>query len=123
MASQRFFAHVSPDGDALPDRLEKAGYSYVASGENLGMAAGPLAAHAAIEESPGHRKNLLDPAFERVGFGLARQPRDGGSDVVVVELLVTPAKGGSDPVAGAYARLTVERAALKLPAEAPPAEK
>jgi uncharacterized protein YkwD len=116
MATQHFFAHVSPDGDALPDRLEQAGYAYSASGENLGMAASPLAAHAAIEESPGHRKNLLDPAFERVGFGLARQSRDGGSEVVVVELLATPAKGGGDPVAGAYARLTAQRAALKLPA-------
>ena len=50
------------------------------------MASGPLAAHTAIGESPGHRKNLLDPAFERVGFGLARQGRDGGtgSDVLVV---------------------------------------
>jgi uncharacterized protein YkwD len=116
MATQRFFAHVSPDGDALPDRLEQAGYGYTASGENLGMAAGPLAAHAAIEESPGHRKNLLDPAFERVGFGLARQSRDGGSEVVLVELLAAPARAGLDPVAGAYARLTAERAALKLPA-------
>lgn len=116
MASQRFFAHVSPDGDTLPDRLEQAGYAYLTSGENLGMAAGPLAAHAAIEESPGHRKNLLDPAFERVGFGLARQARDGGSEVIVVELFATPAKGGGDPVAGAYARLTAERAAMRLPA-------
>ena len=118
MATQRFFAHVSPDGDALPDRLEQAGYPYQASGENLGMASGPLAAHAAIEESPGHRKNLLDPAFERVGFGLARQARDGGSgsEVVLVELLATPARSGVDPVASAYARLTAERAALKLPA-------
>ena len=118
MATQRFFAHVSPDGDALPDRLEAAGYAYQASGENLGMASGPLAAHAAIEESPGHRKNLLDPAFERVGFGLARQARDGGSgsEVLVVELLATPARSGVDPVAAAYARLTAERAALKLPA-------
>ncbi|MGZ6081688.1 MAG: CAP domain-containing protein, partial [Myxococcaceae bacterium] len=116
MASQRFFAHVSPDGDALPDRLEQGGYAYVTSGENLGMASGPLAAHAAIEESPGHRKNLLDPAFERVGFGLARQARDGGSEEIVVELFATPAKGSADPVAGAYARLTAERAAMRLPA-------
>ncbi len=116
MATQRFFAHVSPDGDALPDRLEQAGYAYTSSGENLGLASGPLAAHAAIEESPGHRKNLLDPAFERVGFGLARQGRDGGSDVLLVELLATPARSGVDPVAGAYARLGAERAALKLPA-------
>ena len=118
MATQRFFAHVSPDGDALPDRLEQAGYAYQASGENLGMASGPLAAHAAIEESPGHRKNLLDPAFERVGFGLARQGRDGGtgSDVLVVEILAAPAKSTGDPMATAYARLTAERAALKLPA-------
>jgi len=118
MATQRFFAHVSPDGDALPDRLEQAGYAYQSSGENLGMASGPLAAHAAIEESPGHRKNLLDPAFERVGFGLARQSRDGGSgsEVLLVELLATPSRSGVDPVASAYARLTAERAALKLPA-------
>jgi len=118
MATQRFFAHVSPDGDALPDRLEQAGYSYQTSGENLGMAAGTLAAHAAIEESPGHRKNLLDPAFEHIGFGLARQARDGGSgsEVLLVELLATPARSGVDPVASAYARLTAERAALKLPA-------
>ena len=116
MAIQHFFAHVSPDGDALPDRLEQAGYAYGASGENLGMASGPLAAHAAIEESPGHRKNLLDPAFDRVGFGLARQARDGGSELLLVELLATPAKAGADPVAGAYARLSAERAALKLPA-------
>jgi uncharacterized protein YkwD len=97
MAAQRFFAHVSPDGDALPDRLEQAGYAYQASGENLGMAAGPLAAHAAIEESHGHRKNLLDPAFERVGFGLAREARDGGSgsEVLLVELLATPARSGA----------------------------
>jgi uncharacterized protein YkwD len=117
MANQRFFAHVSPDGDALPDRLEQAGYAYQASGENLGMASGALAAHAAIEESPGHRKNLLDPTFERVGFGLARQARDGGSgsEVLLVELLATPARSGLDPVASAYARLTAERAALKLP--------
>ncbi|HZX43489.1 MAG TPA: CAP domain-containing protein, partial [Myxococcaceae bacterium] len=73
-------------------------------------------AHAAIEESPGHRKNLLDPAFERVGFGLARPTRDGGSEVLLVELLARPAKSGLDPVASAYARLTAERAALKLPA-------
>ena len=116
MATQRFFAHVSPDGDTLPDRLEQAGYAYQTSGENLGMASGPLAAHAAIEESPGHRKNLLDPAFERIGFGLARQPGDGGSEILLVELLATPAKAGPDPVAGAYARLIAERAALKLPA-------
>ena len=116
MATQHFFAHVSPDGDALPDRLEQAGYAYQTSGENLGMASGPLAAHAAIEESPGHRKNLLDPAFERVGFGLARQGRDGGSELVLVELLATPAKSGTDPLASAYARLTAQRAALKLPA-------
>jgi uncharacterized protein YkwD len=118
MATQRFFAHVSPDGDSPTDRLEQAGYAYRASGENLGMAAGPLSAHEALEESPGHRKNLLDPEFERVGFGLARQSRDGGSgsEVLLVELLASPARTGVDLVASAYARLTAERAALKLPA-------
>jgi uncharacterized protein YkwD len=116
MASQRFFAHVAPDGERLPERLEKAGYPFRASGENLGMAAGPLSAHSAIEESPGHRKNLLDPGFQQVGFGLARQARDGGSEVLLVEVLASRAEAQADPMAGAYQRLSDQRAALQLPA-------
>jgi uncharacterized protein YkwD len=116
MATQRFFAHVSPDGDTPTDRLEQAGYAYKAYGENLGMASGPLAAHLTLEESPGHRKNLLDPALERVGFGLARQSRDGASEVLLVELLATPAQGQGDPMAAAYRRLEELRRQLQLPA-------
>jgi uncharacterized protein YkwD len=116
MATQHFFAHIAPDGETLPDRLEKAGYAYRASGENLGMASGPLAAHLAIEESPGHRKNLLDPAFDRVGFGLAWQSRDGGSEVLLVELLASPAQTQADPVAVAYKRLEQLRSQFQLPA-------
>ena len=117
MAAQHFFAHIAPDGETLTDRLEKAGYAYRFSGENLGMASsGPLAAHLAIEESPGHRKNLLDPAFDRVGFGLARQSRDGGSEVVLVELLASPSPTQADPVAVAYKRLEQLRTQFQLPA-------
>lgn len=67
LASENFFAHVAPDGEDLKGRLRKAGYHYRTAGENLGLASGPLAAHFSIEHSPGHRKNLLEPAYSKIG--------------------------------------------------------
>ena len=103
MATQRFFA--TSRRTATPSLTGSSRAATLrTSGENLGMASGPLAAHAAIEESPGHRKNLLNPAFQRVGFGLARQARDGGSEECCGGAVRRPRRRWSaDPVAAAYA--------------------
>jgi uncharacterized protein YkwD len=68
-------------------RLREANYAYRTAGENLGLASGPLAAHFAIEHSPGHRKNLMDPAYVVAGVGTARRS-DG--QLVLVEILAAP---------------------------------
>ncbi len=112
MAKEGFFSHVSPDGADLRARLRAAGYPYRNAGENLGLAPGPLAAHFGIEHSPGHRKNLLDPAFTHVGVGIARRS-DG--QIIVVEVLALPAQEGGDPLDEAYRALERRRAQKKLP--------
>jgi uncharacterized protein YkwD len=78
------FAHVSPRSGDLKARLQRAAYPYVRGGENL--AQGPTALEAAdlAARSPAHRKNLLDPGYDRCGIGISR----AAGDVILVELFV-----------------------------------
>jgi uncharacterized protein YkwD len=116
MALGHFFAHVAPEGDSLSERLRAAGYAFTANGENLGRAsAGTLAAHASVEESPGHRRNLLLPGFSKLGVGVAVESYGGQQETLVVEVLATPDTRSVDPVGDAYRRIAEQRAALGLP--------
>jgi uncharacterized protein YkwD len=116
MAKENFFAHVSPDGTDVRARVRGAGYLAQLVGENLGLAHGPLAAHFGIEQSPGHRKNLLEPDYLEIGIGVAFQKREGRTQTLVTEVMGTPVKVSSDPLGDAYRTLAERRAALKLPA-------
>ena len=76
MINRDFFSHNTPDGKTPFDRMKAAGISYVAAGENI--AAGQSSPQSVMESwlnSPGHRKNILNPNFEYIGIGIAR----GGS--------------------------------------------
>ena len=76
MVQQRFFAHVSPSGQTLRQRL--AGYIGSADdftvGENLAWGEGALATPASIVRgwmnSDGHRANILNAAFAEIGIGI-----------------------------------------------------
>ncbi len=115
LAKENFFAHVAPDGDDLKSRLRRAGYVYRTAGENLGLASGPLAAHFSIEHSPGHRKNLLEPAYTQLGVGLTKNAQ---GQTIVVEVLAAPGDGMAqqDPLDAAYDALDRWRGAHHLPA-------
>ena len=116
MAKEHFFAHVAPDGATLTLRLRRSGFSYRRAGENLGLASGPLAAHYGIEQSPGHRRNLLEPEFELLGLGVATEQISGRSQVVVTEVLAAPTRIAEDAVTAVHRALARRRAQLKLPA-------
>lgn len=110
MAKEHFFAHVSPEGESVGGRLKRAGYPYRGAGENLGSASGALAAHFGIEHSPGHRKNLLDPAWSRVGIGIATEQTDAGKNVVVTQIFVDPLGTSKNPLTDAYRAIGEQRA-------------
>ena len=116
MAREHFFAHVSPTGQNLASRLGEAGYAYERAGENLGLAPGPLSAHFGIEHSPGHRKNLMDPAFERLGIGISTEHVNGRDQALVVQILTVPVKRSRNPLQDAYRNLGGRRSSLKLQA-------
>lgn len=78
-----YFAHESPlTGDPF-DRLAAAGIAYLAAGENLAYAPTVEIAHRGLMESPGHRANILSPAFGRAGIGIIRSPYYG---LMIVQL-------------------------------------
>ncbi|ATB48316.1 CAP domain-containing protein [Corallococcus macrosporus] len=117
MSREGFFAHIAPDGSTLMKRLP-AGARYVRAGENLGLAAGPLAAHFGIEHSPGHRRNLLDPGFRYMGVGVAFHTVNGRPEAVLTEVFtVAPPASPElvDPRQETYDTLSRLRASRKLP--------
>ncbi len=70
MFVRKYFSHYSPEGEDAADRLQKGGVSFVLAGENLAYSPDLMAAHEGLMESPGHKRNILDPEFHRVGIGI-----------------------------------------------------
>jgi uncharacterized protein YkwD len=72
MENSGYFNHVSSTTGLDPfQRLKKAGITYQMAGENI--AAGfpdAIEAHENWMNSPGHRKNLLEKGFTRLGVGV-----------------------------------------------------
>ncbi|MRD49551.1 hypothetical protein GHT07_19935 [Caenimonas koreensis DSM 17982] len=70
MLARGYFAHASPDGVDMAQRLKSAKVTYLVAGENLAYAQTLQAAHTGLMKSPGHRANILRPQFTRVGIAV-----------------------------------------------------
>lgn len=79
MVRRDFFAHVTPTGGTLTDRMRRARYGSAtkdwSAGEIIGWGTGSLATPAALADewlaSPSHRSIMLDPRFKQFGAGIA----------------------------------------------------
>ncbi|MBI4067240.1 CvpA family protein [Candidatus Gottesmanbacteria bacterium] len=74
MFARGYFSHYNPEGESPFDRMNKAGISYLAAGENLALAPNVNLAHQGLMNSTGHRANILSEDFGKVGIGVI----DGG---------------------------------------------
>ncbi len=74
MFAKGYFAHDNPEGKDPFDRMRAANIQFAAAGENLALAQTVEIAHVNLMNSPGHRANILNPSFGRVGIGIL----DGG---------------------------------------------
>lgn len=77
MVARNFFDHVNPDGLTPFQRLLNARIFYTTAGENI---AGAPTADIIVTNwmnSPGHRANILSPAFGKIGIGVAPDPHYG----------------------------------------------
>jgi uncharacterized protein YkwD len=76
MAARRYLSHDTPEGLNPVDRLERGGAEgFTLAGENVGKT-GVTEPHQEIFDawlaSPVHRENVLAPAFNATGIGVAR---------------------------------------------------
>ena len=72
MARHSYFSHTGRDGSNVDDRASRAGYAWLAIGENI--AAGQMQADAAVQgwlNSPGHCANLMAPVYTDMGAAFA----------------------------------------------------
>jgi uncharacterized YkwD family protein len=70
MIDNNYFSHNSPKYGSPFDMLKTFGISYVTAGENIAGNQTVQAAHNALMNSPGHRKNILNPEFTHIGLGI-----------------------------------------------------
>jgi len=107
MVRERFFEHRAPGGPDLTGRLTLARYLGRSTtpwivGENLawarGSAATPRDIVAQWMASPGHRRNILEPAFRDIGVGVAGgSPGEPGEGVTVTTDFGARRLGGDRP--------------------------
>jgi len=73
MAEENFFSHNDPEGRTVRERVGHANIRWRMVGENLAYSNGyinPVAASmSGWMESPGHRRNILDPDWRQTAIG------------------------------------------------------
>lgn len=74
MFERSYFSHYTPEQKDPFDRMKAHHIRFLTAGENLALARNLTMAHEGLMNSPGHRENILRPAFGRVGIGIL----DGG---------------------------------------------
>lgn len=73
MINKGYFSHISPTYGSPFNMIENFGIKFSAAGENIAMGQKtPEQVMIAWMNSPGHRSNILNPAYTEIGVGLAK---------------------------------------------------
>jgi uncharacterized protein YkwD len=75
MFSRGYFSHYTLEGKDPFDRMKAAGIKYYSAGENLALGPTLSICHEGLMNSPGHKANILNTSYGRVGIGIL----DGGA--------------------------------------------
>jgi uncharacterized protein YkwD len=74
MFTRGYFSHNTPENKTPFDRMRALDVRFRTAGENLALAPTLPIAHTGLMNSPGHRANILEPRYGRLGIGVL----DGG---------------------------------------------
>ena len=74
MFARGYFSHYTPEKTDPFQRMKKAGVKFLTAGENLALGRTLKICHEGLMNSPGHKANILNPAYGRLGIGIM----DGG---------------------------------------------
>lgn len=80
MFARGYFSHINPEGHSPFDRMHSERVKFLVAGENLALAQTLHQAHIGLMNSPGHRANILNRSFGRLGIGVL----DGGIHGIMI---------------------------------------
>jgi uncharacterized protein YkwD len=87
MANTRRLSHTGSNGSTMRSRIDATRYPWSTIGENVAMGqTTPAAVMEAWMNSPGHRRNILNPNFTELGLGYAQ----GGGRPYWVQVFARP---------------------------------
>ncbi|MEA4925313.1 MAG: CAP domain-containing protein [Syntrophomonadaceae bacterium] len=75
MAINQYFSHTSPTYGSPFAMMKSLGIAYRAAGENIAMNVSVIGAHNAFMNSSGHRANILDSNYHKIGLGFYQSGR------------------------------------------------
>lgn len=70
MWENHYFGHIALDGKDVGDRLRQGNINYSVAGENLALAPTVITAHNGLMSSQGHKENILNAEFKKIGIGV-----------------------------------------------------
>lgn len=83
MVRQGYFAHQSSDGSSFDRRIRRFYPRLRSAGENIAYGCPDLSPTAAMDlwmNSPGHRRNILDPRWREIGIAIVHADSASGPD-------------------------------------------
>ncbi len=77
MFAKGYFAHTNKENLTPAQRVMNAGIKFTIAGENLALGPTLKICHQGLMNSPGHRANILQKRYGRVGIGILEGGRHG----------------------------------------------
>src|SRR5699024_12228477 len=72
MAENQYFSHTNLNGKTISERMEEDNINFLSAGENLAFGQfSSIFAHQGLMNSLGHRKNILQKNYNKLGIGIA----------------------------------------------------
>ncbi|HHW57722.1 MAG TPA: serine protease [Clostridia bacterium] len=86
MRDNNYFSHTSPTYMSPFDMMKKFGINYYLAGENIALNSNVIKAHYSLMNSEGHRANILNPYYNKIGVGIVKNKE--GNGIIVVEMFI-----------------------------------
>ncbi|TZE82269.1 CAP domain-containing protein [Calorimonas adulescens] len=84
MAQNNYFNHQSPTYGSLSEMLNSNGISYQMAAENIAKNSSVYKAHMSLMASEGHKANILNPSYNKVGIGIVKD----GSTYIFTQIFI-----------------------------------
>lgn len=120
MRDNRFFEHDSPNSGSLEDRLDAAGYAFLAARENLSEAPDVERGQDGLLRSPPHHANIMADDVTHVGIGIVSGGVHAAENLTITQVFARPGKVES--AAEARANMSKVIQAARRAAGLPPAQ-